>query len=49
MATPRQPIRDHLIHDIEDYDVLNEMYSIGWVLSDIFTGRGTGSVGAFGR
>jgi hypothetical protein len=35
----RGTIRDPLIHDFKSYTVLNEMYSIGWVLSYIFTGR----------
>ena len=35
----RGTIRDPLIHDFKNYGVLNEMYSIGWVLSYIFTGR----------
>lgn len=35
----RGTIRDPLIHDFKSYGVLNEMYSIGWVLSYIFTGR----------
>ena len=35
----RGTIRDPLLDSFKDYGVLNEMYSIGWVLSYIFTGR----------
>ncbi|MCC5577246.1 protein kinase family protein [Microtetraspora sp. AC03309] len=35
----RGTIRDPLLHDFRQYGVLNEIYSIGWVLSYIFTGR----------
>lgn len=35
----RGTIRDPLVHSFKDYGVVNEMYSIGWVLSYIFTGR----------
>jgi serine/threonine protein kinase len=35
----RGTIRDPLLHSFKDYDVVNEIYSIGWVLSYIFTGR----------
>lgn len=35
----RGTIRDPLLHDFKSYGVLNEIYSIGWVLSYIFTGR----------
>lgn len=35
----RGTIRDPQLHNFKDYGVLNEMYSIGWVLSYIFTGR----------
>jgi hypothetical protein len=35
----RGTIRDPLLSSFKDYAVLNEIYSIGWVLSYIFTGR----------
>jgi hypothetical protein len=35
----RGTIRDPQLHNFKDYGVLNEMYSVGWVLSYIFTGR----------
>lgn len=35
----RGTIRDPLLVNFKDYDVSNEMYSTGWVLSYIFTGR----------
>ena len=35
----RGTIRDPLLSSFKDYDVLNEIYSLGWVLSYIFTGR----------
>ncbi|KAB1118511.1 protein kinase family protein [Micromonospora aurantiaca] len=35
----RGTIRDPLLHDFRSYGVRNEVYSIGWVLSYIFTGR----------
>lgn len=35
----RGTIRDPLLHSFKDYGVVNEMYSIGWILSYIFTGR----------
>ncbi len=35
----RGTIRDPALHDFKQYDLVNEMYSIGWVLSFIFTGR----------
>ncbi|WP_144933175.1 protein kinase family protein [Kocuria marina] len=35
----RGTIRDPLLASFKDYSVVNEMYSIGWVLSYIFTGR----------
>ncbi|GAB3799325.1 hypothetical protein GCM10027605_12650 [Micromonospora zhanjiangensis] len=35
----RGTIRDPLLHDFKSYGVLNEIYSIGWILSYIFTGR----------
>jgi hypothetical protein len=31
--------QDPLLSSFKDYTVLNEIYSIGWVLSYIFTGR----------
>lgn len=42
----RGTIRDPQLHTFKDYGVLNEMYSIGWVLSYIFTGRDALSGGA---
>ena len=42
----RGTIRDPQLHNFKDYGVLNEMYSIGWVLSYIFTGRDALSGGA---
>ncbi|WP_432838882.1 protein kinase family protein [Dactylosporangium sp. CA-092794] len=35
----RGTIRDPLLHDFKSYSVQNEMYSIGWILAYIFTGR----------
>ncbi|WP_240679377.1 protein kinase family protein [Streptomyces sp. B29(2018)] len=35
----RGTYRDPLLENFKDYDVSNEIYSIGWVLSYIFTGR----------
>ncbi len=35
----RGTIRDPLLDNFKSYDVANEMYSIGWVLSYIFTGK----------
>jgi len=35
----RGTIRDPMLHSFKDYGVVNEMYSIGWVLAYIFTGR----------
>jgi eukaryotic-like serine/threonine-protein kinase len=35
----RGTIRDPVLQDFREYGVLNEIYSIGWVLSYIFTGR----------
>jgi hypothetical protein len=35
----RGTIRDPLLSSFKDYAVLNEIYSVGWVLSYIFTGR----------
>jgi tRNA A-37 threonylcarbamoyl transferase component Bud32 len=35
----RGTIRDPLLHDFKSYGVPNEIYSVGWVLSYIFTGR----------
>src|SRR5260370_7218324 len=35
----RGTIRDPLLGSFKDYNVLNEIYSLGWVLSYIFTGR----------
>ncbi|UPO76392.1 protein kinase family protein [Arthrobacter sp. Helios] len=42
----RGTIRDPQLHNFKDYDVPNEMYSIGWVLSYIFTGRDALTSGA---
>lgn len=41
----RGTIRDPQLHEFKDYNVLNEMYSVGWVLSYIFTGRDALSTG----
>lgn len=46
----RGTIRDPLLHNFKDYSVSNEMYSVGFVLSYIFTGReslttGEGGIG----
>ncbi|MDJ0358408.1 hypothetical protein [Paenarthrobacter sp. PH39-S1] len=41
----RGTIRDPQLHNFKDYGVLNEMYSVGWVLSYIFTGRDALSTG----
>ena len=35
----RGTIRDPMLGSFRDYAVLNEIYSVGWVLSYIFTGR----------
>jgi len=35
----RGTIRDPVLSSFKDYTVLNEIYSLGWVLSYIFTGR----------
>lgn len=35
----RGTIRDPTLASFKEYDVLNEVYSIGWVLSYIFTGK----------
>jgi len=35
----RGTIRDPLLSSFKDYTVLNEIYSVGWVLSYIFAGR----------
>jgi eukaryotic-like serine/threonine-protein kinase len=35
----RGTIRDPLLTSFKDYGIPNEMYSIGWILSYIFTGR----------
>ncbi|MDQ2813481.1 MAG: protein kinase family protein [Actinomycetota bacterium] len=35
----RGTIRDPLLSSFKEYNVLNEIYSLGWVLSYIFTGR----------
>lgn len=35
----RGTIRDPQLHNFNDYDVPCEIYSVGWVLSYIFTGR----------
>ena len=45
----RGTIRDPLLSSFKNYSVLNEIYSLGWILSYIFTGRealksGTGEV-----
>ncbi len=42
----RGTIRDPLLSSFKDYTVLNEIYSLGWVLSYIFTGRETLKSGA---
>lgn len=42
----RGTIRDPQLHSFKDYGVLSEMYSIGWVLSYIFTGRDSLSAGS---
>jgi hypothetical protein len=42
----RGTIRDPLLSSFKDYAVLNEIYSIGWVLSYIFTGRESLKAGA---
>lgn len=41
----RGTIRDPQLHNFKDYSVLNEIYSVGWVLSYIFTGRDALSTG----
>lgn len=35
----RGTIRDPMLASFKEYDILNEVYSIGWVLSYIFTGK----------
>ncbi len=35
----RGTIRDPMLESFKDYNVLNEIYSTGWVLSFIFTGK----------
>lgn len=35
----RGTIRDPMLHDFKSYDLVNEMYSVGVVLSYIFTGK----------
>ncbi|WP_431958729.1 protein kinase family protein [Nocardia lijiangensis] len=35
----RGTIRDPYLHNFKDYNHLNEIYAIGWVLSYVFTGR----------
>ena len=35
----RGTIRDPTLENFKEYGVLNEVYSIGWVLSYIFTGK----------
>jgi tRNA A-37 threonylcarbamoyl transferase component Bud32 len=35
----RGTIRDPLLGSFKEYDIVNEIYSLGWVLSYIFTGR----------
>jgi serine/threonine protein kinase len=35
----RGTIRDPLLDSFKDYNVSNEIYAIGWVLSFIFTGK----------
>lgn len=35
----RGTIRDPMLHDFKSYDLVNEMYSVGIVLSYIFTGK----------
>lgn len=35
----RGTIRDPMLHDFKSYDLVNEMYSVGFVLSFIFSGR----------
>lgn len=47
----RGTIRDPLLDRFKDYSIGNEIYSIGWVLSYIFTGKeslnvGSGDIGA---
>lgn len=41
----RGTIRDPQLHSFKDYGALNEIYSVGWVLSYIFTGREALSTG----
>lgn len=41
----RGTIRDPQLHSFKDYGVLNELYSVGWVLSYILTGRDALSTG----
>lgn len=35
----RGTIRDPMLHDFKSYDLVNEMYAVGFVLSYIFSGR----------
>jgi serine/threonine protein kinase len=42
----RGTIRDPQLHSFKDYDTVNEIYAIGWVLSYIFTGRDSLSTGS---
>lgn len=42
----RGTIRDPQLQNFKDYGILNEMYSMGWVLSYIFTGRDALSSGS---
>lgn len=42
----RGTIRDPQLHSFKDYDTVNEIYAIGWVLSYIFTGRDALSTGS---
>jgi hypothetical protein len=45
MTEMRGTIRDPLLDLFKDYSVANEIYSIGWVLSYIFTGKDSLNVG----
>lgn len=42
----RGTIRDPALHSFKDYGIVNEIYSVGWVLSYIFTGREALSTGS---
>jgi eukaryotic-like serine/threonine-protein kinase len=44
----RGTIRDPQLTSLKDYSTVNEIYSIGWVLSYIFTGRESLSAGSDG-